>query len=67
MNFYGFSNKSKTEAALVNIDEVNLIVWKEGKLDFYFRNSPTGSYFTFSEVDEEMFKSVCERLKTKDK
>ena len=47
MNFYGFSNKSKTEAALVNIDEVNLIVWKEGKLDFYFRNSPTGSYFTF--------------------
>lgn len=62
MNFYGLCNK-ENEAALVNLDEVKLIVWKNGELDFYFKDSQNNDYFAFTAVTEENFEAFCGKLK----
>lgn len=62
MNFYGLHN-GENEAALVNLDEVKLIVWKNGELDFYFKDSQNNDYFTFKGVTEEKFGVFCKELK----
>lgn len=62
MKFYGLSN-GENEAAFVNLDEVKLIVWKNGELDFYFKDSQNNDYFTFKSVTEEKFEAFCKQLK----
>lgn len=62
MNFYGMSNEEK-EAVLVNLDEVTMIVWKNGELDFYFKGSQNYAYSKFKGVTEEQFESLCKKLK----
>lgn len=62
MKFYGLSN-GENEAAFVNLDEVNLIVWKNGELYFYFKDSQNDDYFTFKGVTEEKFGVFCKELK----
>ena len=61
MNIYGLSNK-EDEAALVNLDEVKLIVWKKGELDFYFKDSQTNDYFAFKGVTEDDLEDICKEL-----
>lgn len=62
MKFYGLSNGGN-EAALVNLDEVKLIVWKKGELDFYFKDSQNNEYFKFKGVKEEQLEAICKELK----
>lgn len=62
MKFYGLSN-GRNEAALVNLDEVKLIVWKNEELDFYFKDSQNNDYSKFKGVTEEQFESLCKKLK----
>lgn len=62
MKFYGLSN-GRNEAALVNLDEVKLIVWKNEELDFYFKDSQNNDYFNFKGVKEEQLEAFCKDLK----